>query len=743
MTIVSDEIGKIARARIATTEDQILRSISCIQGGLSTLCEDRDSRILASLTRNSGMDSQTALAYLTSLNDRVATPESMYGNDDFVPVSFMQQGLNVSRSTGRIIDRFGTALGSSFLCSHRLLITNHHVIASPSAAKAHLVEFNYEIDFDGAARPTSVFELAPEDFFFTDKTTGLDVTIVALGKRVRGAQEIEEFGWCGLSASSLKHAKGDYVSIIQHPKGRYKQVVLRENRIAGRHELVLHYITDTQVGSSGSAVYNSKWEVVALHHWGGTKIWKGDKSYSFNTVNEGIRISAILAKLATVMPSMPAAQLALAEDMLLKGQQIPFSEAISNGKSNHLPSSSHMSSSNQWQTKPRSNSSGGMTWTVPVEISVNLPSLNSAQALNSVASNSPQSAQTNILNSPKMASESIPTGRTGYRPDFVDGFVIGLPKIADDEQINIARIKPDQLEMGQNNTELRYEHFSILVNGARSMAYFSAVNIHGNNLRGYVRTKDKIYEYDDSDFPENAEGAERVGWRLDRRIMSASQTSRGFYKQNPNYLVDPKHHKNLKSEINFERGHLVRRLDPCWGNDRQLILAEGDSFHYTNAAPQTTEFNQGKGAGIVSPSESRLWAGIENYILRNALADGIKISVFTGCVFDGGDPVYASYDKKIEVQIPMKFWKVLFWQEAGQLKSLAIIADQTATMTNIPTSGQENISDEDQLAIISGFTTKIKTIEQLTGLDFGDELTKADIRKFKQNDGDLQDLKVN
>ena len=64
-------------------------------------------------------------------------------------------------------------------------------------------------------------------------------------------------------------------------------------------------------------------------------------------------------------------------------------------------------------------------------------------------------------------------------------------------------------------------------------------------------------------------------------------------------------------------------------------------------------------------------------------------------------------------------------------------------MTNIPTSGQENISDEDQLAIISGFTTKIKTIEQLTGLDFGDELTKADIRKFKQNDGDLQDLKVN
>ncbi|MHC5747651.1 MAG: LamG-like jellyroll fold domain-containing protein [Nostoc sp.] len=61
---------------------------------------------------------------------------------------------------------------------------------------------------------------------------------------------------------------GDPVYIIQHPKGRQKKVVLHDNDISdfGIYKNVLRYVADTDYGSSGSPVFNARWELVALHH---------------------------------------------------------------------------------------------------------------------------------------------------------------------------------------------------------------------------------------------------------------------------------------------------------------------------------------------------------------------------------------------------------------------------------------------------------------------------------------------
>ena len=60
--------------------------------------------------------------------------------------------------------------------------------------------------------------------------------------------------------------KDDYVFIIQHPDGGPKMIGLSHNLVRYVDDDVLQYWTDTKAGSSGAPVFNSRWEVVGLHH---------------------------------------------------------------------------------------------------------------------------------------------------------------------------------------------------------------------------------------------------------------------------------------------------------------------------------------------------------------------------------------------------------------------------------------------------------------------------------------------
>lgn len=62
--------------------------------------------------------------------------------------------------------------------------------------------------------------------------------------------------------------KGDVVFIIQHPRGQEQQIVLSDNQVIlnGLYRNFLRYRADSDYGSSGSPVFNDKWQLVALHH---------------------------------------------------------------------------------------------------------------------------------------------------------------------------------------------------------------------------------------------------------------------------------------------------------------------------------------------------------------------------------------------------------------------------------------------------------------------------------------------
>lgn len=132
--------------------------------------------------------------------------------------------------------------------------------------------------------------------------------------------------------------------------------------------------------------------------------------------------------------------------------------------------------------------------------------------------------------------------------------------------------------------ELHYTHFTVLLNPERRLAVATGVNIDGDLLVDVDRGND---------------------WHLDRRIPAEEQTGEAVYARN-----------------DLDRGHLVRRRDPVWGDAATAAQANADSFVYTNAAPQAGAFNQSK----------ELWLGLEDYVLSYARTNGNRFSVFTAPV---------------------------------------------------------------------------------------------------------------
>jgi endonuclease G len=225
-----------------------------------------------------------------------------------------------------------------------------------------------------------------------------------------------------------------------------------------------------------------------------------------------------------------------------------------------------------------------------------------------------------------IAPDTHYSNRTGYNPQFLPGHRVDLPALTNKQKLSAARVRSGS---GGNPFELKYTHFSIVVNGERKLAYYTAVNIDGATWRKIDRTTGES-------LAESAEATET--WYQDPRIDPDEQSDQSMYSAQKPARV-------------FDRGHLVRREDPNWGTLSRARKANADTFHFTNCTPQQFEFNE----------RAKYWAGIENYILDNAKAENEKVTVITGPVLRDDDPAYRG------LQVPMAFWKILVRVENGKL----------------------------------------------------------------------------
>ena len=233
--------------------------------------------------------------------DSIAMERIMNGND-LMPISYLDLGVRAAKSVCRIAlrDRIGKLIGygTGFLIAQGIIMTNNHVVEDREAAMYAMAEFNYQKDENFKLCPVYAFALDPERFFLTSEE--LDYTIVAVKEEVVNGKKIEDFGFIRLIPEAGKVLPGEYVSIIQHPKGEPKAVTLRENEVKFLYDDFIHYLTDTEPGSSGSPVFNDQWTVVGLHHSGVPH----PEDYNKWIANEGVRISSIAAEIKKAMEGM-------------------------------------------------------------------------------------------------------------------------------------------------------------------------------------------------------------------------------------------------------------------------------------------------------------------------------------------------------------------------------------------------------------------------------------------------------
>ncbi|MSP41260.1 MAG: hypothetical protein EXR70_22465 [Deltaproteobacteria bacterium] len=457
--------------------------------------------------------------------------EQVLEADDLMPVRYFEIGQLACKPVGRIRVNLGGSVGegyaTGFLVAPGILLTNWHVLRDASWAKAATVTFDAEDDAKGYPKPARVFPLTPEILYVADRN--LDYCFVGVRDHSTENVAIENFGYLRLFRQIGKITRDEYATIIQHPRGRQKQIALRNNKVIvyvydeeyrDANNSFMYYETDTDHGSSGSPVLSDQWFVVALHRRGVPQTKKVNGKVQVVTVdgkvagadepasriryvaNEGVRVSKIIASIAAKAKSKSSdAASALA-----------VQEALNETAADVIQ---------------------GPLW-VPVSQTTTVTRPREVGGFDTLE----------VVRRPL----SIFQNATGYKENFLGAaHAVGLPQPSATLLAQIARRIDDPARF-----VLPFNHFTTVMHAARRLPVYAAVNIDGAKK-------------------PTAGMPPRPTWSYDPRIAEDHQPDDTIFS----------------SEV--QRGHMAARDLIYWGED--AAIADRHSFTLTNVCPQIGAFN--------------------------------------------------------------------------------------------------------------------------------------------------------
>lgn len=635
--------------------------------------------------------------------------ERILGTNDLVDEFYLERALVASKPICRIILRSAsgreTGYATGFMVSPQLLLTNWHVFPTASDADNAVAEFNFKLNIKGDPEPSVRFDVQPQRFH--QSLQELDFALVAIAPRSQdGAHSLGDYGYHRLMSDPAKINKGEWITIIQHPGGQHRQISIRENELIDLLPKFLWYKSDTAPGSSGAPCFNDSFQVVALHHMGQAKrdsngdyvLRSGRTVSSLKGIddadvewiaNEGLRISVLCDHLANNAP----ANHPLVQELFLamKGNQDIMSQALS-GKMAVTPPRSPQESALLPQVPSTAPASPGASLSIPLQLNISLSLGTAAPAPPTVIYRDGSDPQHRVTVEDaaveKLVVPIIDTDystRTGYDDHFL-GTHIPLPTVAD---LSLTA----KLDNGSH--VIPYEHFSVVMNKQRRLAFFTASNVD-------FRPASKRPEPGDY----SRKGLTGLGpndqekWFTDPRIAGQAQLPDNFY---------------TKDGGAFDKGHIVRREDVTWGTSRAAIIrANGDTFHVTNCSPQIADFNRSNQPGGI-------WGKLENFVATQAKTD--TFTLFSGPVLDPADRVFEGKDDRgpVRIQIPSRFWKIVVANNAAGLQAFAFLLEQD--LSQVLLADEEFKVDQ----FWEPFLVSIPDLEQmLNGVTFPQVLKDAD-----------------
>jgi endonuclease G len=620
---------------------------------------------------------------------------------DYVPFAPSEASRKAGRPVARIVDNIGDGLqpegyATGFLVSAGLLMTNHHVFPTRSDATGIGANFLYEKS-DRGIEAGVVFELDPDRFYVSDEA--LDFAIVAVKSRATNGITLESLGLITLIEATPKILKGQPVNIIQYPEGGPKQYAVSQNRLVDilDKEGFLHYETDTLGGSSGSPAFSERWELVALHHAGipemrngrvvatDGRLWTedmGDDRVHW-IANEGVRVSAMVGKLAGMTLENPAEQAILHQLMDSTTDPVDdINQGVTAPPGAGAPEAAARAALGLNLPGDRM-ANNQFTFTGPVTIHVYAPGT-PAPAVAVAAPAAMKIEEAAIRFDPDYAD------RQGYDPAFLDP----------DGQIRVpaptvAQERLDEMLEGPNGRPLvlKYHHFELAMNESRRLQMWSAANV----------------DYDPARKPDGSRASFGTDkWILDKRIPAAAQ------------LTDPDFYKPAGK---IDRGHIVRREDNAWGDsDREVEFANSDTFHWTNCTPQHEAFNRSAPGGAYGDMKG-LWGDFENFIQKSRKGNDTKACILAGPILADDDPTADFGDG--DIAYPIRFWKVICVVEpaAGHGKALRVFGFILSQKPVVDKFGIEAFGP----GRFKRYQVALTKITQQTGVVFDAALHAADV----------------